>query len=241
MKFNKLSKAEAAALIAGIDNLSDSEFASLQETWSHHVVDGVPPEYQDLLSAIVHAFEDGAGDDYTIDLNVGFALYSYLSFDKPYFGFTNSVANDDDFWRYLTCRIIPDLTYARYPDPKAGDVRINKKRFYAHTRRIWPKTLWWYIHLSWQGDEKSTRAVLRGLGVDTISQLIERTGKGYRLPLYRELMRSYSTLPGKSSALFKRIQKQNTVDCKTIEPALMRDGERGYVQYMFIQLDCQGD
>ena len=34
MKFNKLSKAEAAALIAGIDDLSDSEFASLQEKWS---------------------------------------------------------------------------------------------------------------------------------------------------------------------------------------------------------------
>ena len=241
MKFNRLSKAEAASLIESIDELSDTDFDTLQQKWSNHIVDGVPAEYQAMRNAIVGAFDEKAGDDYATDLNVGFALYSLLSFDKPGFGFTNAIANDDDFWRYLTCCIIPDLTYARYPEPKAGDIRINKKRFYAHTRRIWPKTLWWYIHLSWQGDENRTRAVLRDLGVDTISQLIERTGKGYRLPLYRELMRSYSALPEKSSALFKRIQKQNTVDCRTIEPALTRDGERGYVQYVFVQLDCQGD
>ena len=241
MKFNRLSKAEAAAIIASIDELTDDEFENQQKKWADHVVEDIPLEYQAIRDAAVSAFDRGAGDDYAIDLNVGFALYEHLSFDKSWLGFTNAIANDDDFWRYLTCCVLPDLTYARYPDPRKGDIRIARKRFYSHTRRIWPKTLWWYIHLSWQGDEHSTRSVLRGLGVDTISQLIERTGKGYRLPLYRELMRSYAELPNKSSALFKRIQKQNTVDCKTIEPALTRNGERGYVQYVFVQLNCQGD
>lgn len=241
MKFYKLSKADAAAYIEQIDALSDSGFNALREKWRKHIVDDVPDEYQPLRNAAIQAFEAGTGNDYQVDLNVGFALYSYLAFGRQDLGFTNAIANDDDFWRFLTCKVLPDITYMRYPEPKKGDRRIAQKRFFSHPRRIWPKTLWWYIHLSWQGDEASTRKVLDGLGADTIGQLIERTGKGYRLPLYRELMHSYSKIPNKSSALFKRIQKQNTVDCKTIEPALTSNGERGYVHYLLIQLDCLGD
>ena len=238
MKFNQLSRAAAAQLIEQFDAMSDEEFESQKAQWALHQVGDIPNDYLEVRDASVKAFDASNGDDYAIDLNVGFALYRCLSPMKQDLHFTNVVANDDDFWRYLTCIILPDITYARYPQPRKGDIRIAKKRFYLHTRRIWPKTLWWYIHLSWQGSEEATREVLRDLGTDTIGQLIERTGKGYRLPLYRELMRAYAQVPTKSAELFKRIQAQNTVNCKTVEPALTVDGEEGYIRSVFVQQNC---
>lgn len=47
-------------------------------------------------------------------------------------------------WRYLSCTVFPDITHLRYPPSKtdaAEGRRLNSKRFYAHTRRIWLKTL----------------------------------------------------------------------------------------------------
>ena len=131
----------------------------------------------------------------------------------------------------------------RYP-PSKKDVeeghKINPKRFYAHTRRIWLKTLWWYIHLSWQGSEKATREVLKDLGTDTISDFIELTGKGYRLNLYRELIKAYSGVEKKSSNLFNKIATQNRVNCTTVEPALTQNAEPGYVEQLFAQLNIVG-
>ena len=118
--------------------------------------------------------------------------------------------------------------------------RLNHKRFYAHTRRIWVKTLWWYIFLAWQGSESETYEVLKGFGTDTISDFIERTGgQGYRLALYRKLMHEYAHAENKSSNLFNRIQKQNLVNCRTIEPALVKDAEKGYVDMLFNQLSIE--
>ena len=38
-------------------------------------------------------------------------------------------------------RFFPDITYERYPKPAKNDIRLNKKRFYLHTRRIWLKNI----------------------------------------------------------------------------------------------------
>ena len=152
-------------------------------------------------------------------------------------GFNLVLASDDDIWRYLSCVVFPDLTYLRYPKPAKGDIRLNKKRFYSHTRRIWVKTLWWYVYLSWQGSKEETYKVLKDFGTDTISDFIERPGKGYRVDMFRELMKQYSGIDAKSSDLFNRIQKQNLVNCRTVEPALTENAEKGYVKSLFDQLD----
>lgn len=95
--------------------------------------------------------------------------------------------------------------------------------------------MWWYIHLSWQGTENSTYKVLKDYGTDTISDFIERPGKGYRLALYRSLMKEYSKVDTKSANLFNRIQKQNLVNCRNVEPALTEGAELGYVKRLIIQ------
>lgn len=235
MNYRKMSKPEAKDWVDRIDALSDEAFEDLKFRWGQHEIeDELSGDYFSLREKILKAFDAGViKGTYAIDLEVGFCLYRELNLEA---GFTNALANDDDVWRYLSCVVFPDITYKRYPKPASGDIRLAKKRFYSHPRRIWLKTLWWYIHLSWQGTEEATREILRGLGSDTISDLIERTGKGYRLSLYREMMRGYSTVPNKKTDLFNKLCTQNRVNCRTIEPALTQGGERSYVTYMLVQL-----
>ncbi|WP_448974106.1 DUF6339 family protein [Oribacterium sp.] len=225
--FKKMTKAQAKEFVEGIDDLPDAAFEDLTNKWNQFSVDDYDESYSELRSSIVETYkEQEANGGYAIDLNVGLSLYEQLNLTT---GFTIVMANDDDIWRYIECKVFPDLTYKRYPKPAKGDIRINQKRFYSHTRRIWLKTLWWYVHLSWQSTRASTYKVLKDFGTDTISDFIERTGKGYRLILYRELMREYSLVSKKSAGLFNKIQMQNLVNCKTVEPALTENGEKGYV------------
>lgn len=229
MQFRTLSKPEAASFVSDIDEMSDETFADLVDHWVKHEVEDVPEEYAYIRSEIIKTFEGAKPTgNYDIDLEVGLKLYELL---PPSVDFDNVTANNDDVWRFISCRVLPDITYIRQPKkPSKGDVRLSKDRFYANRRRIWLKSLWWYIHLSWQGTKKETRKVLQGLGSDTISDLYERTGKGYRLPLYREIMRAYSLLPSRSTKLFNSIMKRYLVDCRTLEPALTKNGERGYAE-----------
>lgn len=232
----KLTKVQAKEFVDSIDNLSDAAFDDLVAQWHKHVVSDYSSDYTELREEILEAFMEGAqkGGGYEIDLAVGLRLFELLN---PTDGFNLVTANDDDFWRYLSCKVFPDITYERYPKPAKDDIRINKKRFYLHTRRIWIKTLWWYVFLSWQGDSEKTKEILKDFGSDTISDFIERTGGGaYRIHLYRQLMRAYSGVEEKKSDLFNRIQKQNLVNSRTIEPALVDKAEKGYIESLFKQL-----
>lgn len=241
MNYKKLTKAQAKEFADNIDAMPEAAFHDLEAKWQKYVVDDFDSAYSDLRRKVIAVYQESKPNGgYVIDVNIGLCLYNELSAAN---GFTNVLANDDDVWRYLSCVVFPDITYFRYP-PSKKDVeeghKINPKRFYAHTRRIWLKTLWWYIHLSWQGSEKATREVLKDLGTDTISDFIERTGKGYRLKVYRELIKAYSGIEKKSSNLFNKIATQNRVNCTTVEPALTRNAEPGYVAQLFAQLNIVG-
>ena len=233
--FKKLTKDQAKEFVDSIDHLSDAAFIDLVAQWKSHSVSDYSSEYEELREKVLAAYNEAStsNDGYEVDLSVGLCLFEELN---PKSGFTLVMANDDDIWRYLSCKVFPDITYERYPKPAQDDIRINKKRFYLHTRRIWLKTLWWYIYLAWQGDSESTRGVLKDFGTDTISDFIERTGQGYRVVLYRQLMKSYSKVENKSADLFNAIQKQNLVNCRTVEPALVKGAEQGYVEVLFEQL-----
>lgn len=241
MNYKKLTKAQAKEFADNIDDMPEAAFHDLEAKWQKYSVDDFDSAYSDLRRKVIAVYQESKPNGgYVIDVNIGLCLYNELSGAN---GFTNVLANDDDVWRYLSCVVFPDITYFRYP-PSKKDVeeghKINPKRFYAHTRRIWLKTLWWYIHLSWQGSEKATREVLKDLGTDTISDFIERTGKGYRLKVYRELIKAYSGIEKKSSNLFNKIATQNRVNCTTVEPALTRNAEPGYVAQLFAQLNIVG-
>ena len=54
---------------------------------------------------------------------------------------------------------------------------------------MWLETLWWYIHLAWKNDEKTTSEILKGNTTDTILNIIDRTGTyGYRRDLFNEIL-----------------------------------------------------
>lgn len=237
MQYKKLSKEQAKQFIDDIDKLPDAAFDDLLTRWSNYQVDGYDAGYDELRQSVIETFKNSIEiSDYEADLRVGLCLYNQLNAKN---GFTNVVANDDDVWRYLSCIVFPDITNKRYSPTKADIAdghRLNTKRFYSHTRRIWLKTLWWYIHLSWQGTDAETYDVLKNFGSDTISDLYERPGKGYRLALYRELMRQYSTVGNKSTSLFNEIQKRNLVNCRTVEPALTEGSEKGYISRLLDEL-----
>ena len=231
----KMTKAQAREFVDSIDNLPEAAFLDLTAQWHAHSITVENSDYEELRNRVLEAYENASanGDGYQVDLSVGLCLYEILNPEK---GFTLVMANDDDIWRYISCKVFPDITYERYPKPAKDDIRLNKKRFYLHTRRIWLKTLWWYIYLSWQGTTERTRNVLKDFGTDTISDLIERTGEGYRIAVYRNLMLAYSNTKNKSSETFNVIQKQNLVNCRTVEPGLVEGAEKGYVDSLLRQL-----
>lgn len=247
--FRKMSKIQAAQWASEIDTLPDAVFDDLIAGWNSRSVDDVPDNYLDMRKLLVDTYDEtvinNEGESknrlgYLIDLNLGFTLYKLLQNEER---FTTVLANDDDIWRFISCKVIPDLTYSRYPKAAQGDERINSKRFYAHTRRIWIKTLWWYIHLSWQGDRRSTYEVLKDFGTDTISDFIERPGrgKGYRLPLFRAMVSGYAAVENKNSNLFNQLSKLNLVKCKTVVPALTANHEIGYVAELIREVQCNED
>lgn len=160
--------------------------------------------------------------EYSFDLLFGLELYQILNED---IGFTNRVATNDDVWRYLSICVIPDIVHSRWS--------LNADHFYKISRRIWLKTIWWYIHLSWRGNAKDTYEILKNNTTDTILQLVERPGIGYYTEVYRELMYQYTNYEDKSRNLFRRVLKLNTARLITMSPELVEGGIPAYVSDLF--------
>ena len=244
IRIHTLSMGEARSRIAAIDALDDVAFNDLVNHWSAYDVEEATYDssYRDFRTELVQCFktalqESGGKMSYTLDLRMGIKIYELLS---PRTGFTNVQANDDDIWRYISVCVMPDITYLRYPKPEQGSLRINQKRFYSHTRRIWLKTLWWYVHLGWQGTSEKTFNVLKNNGTNIISHFIERPGKGYRPKLFRSVMYVYSTLPTQKDTIFRAAAKMNLAKCVTVEPALTVGGEDAYTAELFREIVQEG-
>ena len=244
IRIRKMTMNEARSKISAIDTLDDVAFADLIKHWSAYDVDDTTydPSYKEFREELVECFKDaleesGGKINYTLDLRVGIKIYELLN---PNSGFTNVQANDDDIWRYISVCVMPDITYLRYPKPEQGSIRINQKRFYSHTRRIWLKTLWWYVHLGWQGDSEKTFKVLKNNGTNIISHFIERPGKGYRTKLFRSMMYVYSTLPIQKDTIFRSAAKMNLAKCITVEPGLTPGGEEAYTEELFKEITQKG-
>ncbi|MCJ1907742.1 hypothetical protein [Planococcus ruber] len=163
-------------------------------------------------------------NSYSFDLHMGLNLYCVL---KEKYAFTERLAAQDEVWRYLSLEIFPDLVYDRHG--------LKDQRFYKDPRRIWLKTIWWYIHLSWQGAAEETFDVLKENSADVIMQLVDRSGSGgYRVDLAREIMRQYKIYNDSSiPQLFRRISKLNTARLNMTEPNLVEGGIERYVEDLY--------
>lgn len=243
-----LKKERAKEMIAQYEQ----EYEDLVDAWSRHEVDA-PSEYSDFRDALLSAFKSVTkknGDNhykYQIDLAVGLELYEQLF---PGNGFTNDKANNDDIWRYISVVVMPDITYMRYPKPEDAvrndGGRLNHKRFFSDKRRIWLKTLWWYIHLSWQGGRDATYDVLKDNAADDINKLIETPGKGYRLEVYRKLMHVYGTqlskeLKTSKYGFFAKMTQLNNAKCVSIEPVFYDGGIDKYATDLLEEILKKGD
>lgn len=261
----KLSFNDAKKRINEIESMNDTEFKDQIRNWAVYNVSDYGSIYKDIRTNLVETFkrvlsENDNKINYILDLSVGIELYRLLN---PRTGFDIIKANDDDIWRYISVCVMPDLTFIRYPNrqsevdilqeyiqglsyaigvkPEKGSVRIKRKRFYSHTRRIWLKTLWWYVHLGWQGDSEQTYQVLKNNGTNIISHFIERPGRGYRTQLFRSMLRAYSQLPEQKDSVFRAAAKLNLVKCVTVEPALTVGGEPAYAEKLFEEVCAENE
>lgn len=169
----------------------------------------------------------GRRKDYLYDLNFGIKLYDILNA----YHFTTRDASNDDIWIFLSMRVVPDIVHRRWG--------LSESRFFSQSRRIWLKTLWWYIHLSWAGSSDETYNILKGFTTDEIVQLVERSGpNGYRVDVTREIMKQCGEREiSRGNSLFRRVMKLNTARVKILEPQLVRGGTEKYVEELIGYFD----
>lgn len=172
----------------------------------------------------------------SLDVSLGLELYCrILSFDR---GFTMRQASDDGVWRRMALDIVPEVVRLRWPVTEKGQMR--KEYFWHGTSRLWLKGIWWYAHLSWQGDEKSTNKVLSCGTTDTKQALVERPGPaGFRVEMCREIMKRLpDLLSGKDGeAIFRALMILNTAKVRLNEPVFFDGGIEGYVDSLIASLE----
>ena len=177
--------------------------------------------------------------DYYLDYRIGLLIYEYFSNQV---GFSMRVAADDGFWRFLSVKIVPDVVAQRWG-------KDNDSHFWSKPSRIWFRSLWWYVHLAWQGTIESTEKVLssKHFSTDTILNLEERTGRnGTYVETYRKILLYYSKVPenelkkskrGKgnnSDDIFRTVMKLNTAKMMVMDPSLFMGGEEAYAKSLFM-------
>ena len=199
-----------------------------------------PQEYMPLRNDICSLFYEALSEigisaaeisrknySYQVDYIFGLKLYSLLN-DK--YGMSVRDASNASVWRYLCVCVVPDIVDARYG-------KQHPDRFWKKPKRLWFRVLWWYIYLSWQGDEEKTKEVLKDNSTDEILQLVDRCGRGgYRVDLYRELMLQRSCMDPdekNKNKKFRKVMVLNTARVQTIEPGLVSGGEKEYVSGLY--------
>lgn len=203
------------------------------------------PEYQKMredIEGIYEGIKNTVPDikSYEFDVRFGIAIYHYLDDVHP--DFNMRLASNDGFWIYLSLRVIPHIVGERWGYD-------NESHYWSKGVRIWLRSIWWYVYLSWQGNIIDTEAMLLRacFNTDSILNLSERVGKyGTYIDVCRQIMRCYSEIPlikikqyneklEGNLTLFRIVMKLNTVKSLIIEPALYDGGVRGYVQSLFRQ------
>jgi hypothetical protein len=187
------------------------------------VASSMAPEYAKLREQLLEAiprFDNqenlGAG---MYDVAAGLAVYRILGAA----GLDVRSAADDGVWRFLSLKVVPDLVAGRW-------AKVPEERFWRGRSRIWLRTIWWLVHLTWQESEDRTRAVLADVTTDTIVQLVERPGRGgFRIELIRALFRERSVRKP-SQQQFRALMKLNTARVIMTEPMFCVGGIDGYVR-----------
>ncbi len=227
MIWKRMSSTEAIKAVSTLEKKSSDEFYAIVEEWKNgKFSDSVDVEYREIREKIFGEYERYKNKSgYEIDLRVGLALYELFLTDE--YKLNPIYANDDDIWRYLSVKVFLDVTYLREPSSDRFGVYFSHDRVYKHTKRIWIKQLWWWIHLAWQGDVDSTYEVLKKYGSGRISQVLERAGKGYRIDVTRKLLKKMSERTTQSKVSqddFRALMMLYYAKMFVVEPTLVDGG-----------------
>lgn len=144
------------------------------------------------------------------------------------------IMSDDGFWRYTSIIIAPHIVNYRHPD--------KADYYFKKPSRVWFKSIWWLIYLTWQGDYETTKKLLLSgkFTTDTTVALCERTGlEGTNIELYRAIVRKAGTVSNFGMTELRRIMKLNTVKSLVVEPSLCEGGVEGYVEGLYKNLDIK--
>lgn len=216
MRIKELSREDSKNIFQTLNSAFDEEFFG-----------GLDNDYlqirRDLLE--IHNKYEGL-KDYKYDLEFGLSIYEYFN-SKNWFN--ENVASNYGFWRYLSIKVVPDIIVKRHG--------LVAAYYYEKNVRIYLSTLWWYIHMSYQGDMAMTKKCLEPLNTDYILQLVERPGReGTYIDISREMMRLISQLPKEvlnkkigNANLFRRLLIQNTAKVNNFN-LLLENDSKGYVE-----------
>ena len=222
------------------------------EKWrKNQTIGPLSAEYEELRTTITELYGNSKSEassdprkDYLCDVYLGLGLYIYLAKQS---WFSLRLASNDNFWRYISVAVIPDIVADRWG-------MNNDNYFWKQSNRLWPKTAWWYVHLTWQGEADKTKEMLccKNFNSDTIQGLVERTGrKGTFVEVYRCIIAKYSQIDSTSIAKFKKehshgsdslfraIMSLNTARCLVTDPCLCSGGVVGYVDSIISDLTKQ--
>jgi len=239
----------------------DSDFTSID--WSNQL----DSDYLDIRKYLVEKYNElkqSGYKDYQLDYR--FSLLFYDFFHRKEW-MTDRIAADYEFWRYIALKVMPDLVpidsanylyfvimyysvavavlilygiqiYARERTYQYHRFGVeDDKHYYAKGLRIWPYTLYWYAHLSWQGNIESTDKILSSSRCcsDTILNLVERPGRnGTYIDLYRRIMYYFVNISSTKSVdnikLFRSIMKLALAKPQVIDPDLCDGGASDYAK-----------
>lgn len=202
----------------------NSDFTSTD--WSKQL----DSDYLDIRNYLVEKYKElkqSGYKDYQLDYRFSLLFYDYFQ-QKEWM--TDRIAADYEFWRYIALKVMPDLVFDRFGAE-------DDKHYYAKGLRIWPYTLYWYAHLSWQGGIESTNRILSSSRCcsDTILNLVERPGRnGTYIDLYRSIMYYFvnynPTRAVDNIKLFRSIMKLALAKPQVIDPDLFEGGTREYAR-----------
>lgn len=185
---------------------------------------------KDLVNARDRVFEKYNLDEldkqgYSLDLSFGIELYEILKTD---YKFSLRDASNDDVWRLIQLEVVPDIVHVRWG--------FNEDRFFSNSRRIWLKTIWWYIHLSWNQNSNYTYEILESNSTDTLMNLVERPGLGYNVQLYREIMKQYHVESKRNEdprKLFRKVLILNNARAVSLVPEFTEGEIEKYVSDLY--------
>lgn len=172
--------------------------------------------YSKIRSDIMEMFDETLEKykfGYEFDAELGLRLFTYFTDN----GMTEADAANDDIWRFIQMKVVPDIICRRWP---FKDNKFNDKRFWSAPGRLYLKVIWWYLNIIWAGSEDETREYMSSLD---ISQITDRSGKrGTRIAVYKEILHVFSSIdPSKRTGLIDRVLMLNDSYCSVMEPELM--------------------